>query len=303
MYDIIGDIHGYSDALEELLSKMEYKKINGVYSHPKRKALFLGDYIDRGPKIRETLKIVYKMVRRNQAIALMGNHEYNAICFHSRDPEGGHLRSHYIKNIMQHHETLKQFHNRQMEYNEYIQWFKTLPLFFENESFRAVHACWNQNKIQFLRKKLVNDRLNDEMVIASTRKSKNLNKAVDLILKGVEIPLPKGNSFTDKDGTVRDMLRIKWWENPQINTYQSLSIHPIEGLPDTVPELTKTNDFEVYSPGEKIIFFGHYWLLGKPCIYRSNICCLDYSIAKKGHLAAYRYQGESELTNDHIVYV
>lgn len=80
--DIIGDIHGHADKLEELLTKLGYSKTNGIYSHLDRKVLFVGDYIDRGPKIRETLQIVRAMVDSGNAIALMGNHEYNALCFH-----------------------------------------------------------------------------------------------------------------------------------------------------------------------------------------------------------------------------
>ncbi len=45
----------------ELLEKMGYDLNNGVYEHSDRKALFVGDYIDRGPKIRETLQIVRSM--------------------------------------------------------------------------------------------------------------------------------------------------------------------------------------------------------------------------------------------------
>ena len=62
MIDLIGDVHGYADELEELLTKLGYSKKDNYYSHPERKALFVGDYIDRGPKIRETLEIVKKMV-------------------------------------------------------------------------------------------------------------------------------------------------------------------------------------------------------------------------------------------------
>ncbi|MEX2411746.1 MAG: metallophosphoesterase [Candidatus Paceibacterota bacterium] len=112
MIDFIGDIHGHADRLEALLEKLGYSKRNGVYSHPERKALFVGDYIDRGPKIREALEIVKAMVDSDHAIALLGNHEYNALCFHFKVAEGGHLRAHLIKNIIQHHETLKQFQNR-----------------------------------------------------------------------------------------------------------------------------------------------------------------------------------------------
>lgn len=90
MIDLIGDIHGHADKLQELLLKLGYTRINGAYSHPDRKVLFVGDYIDRGPKIRETLQIVKEMVDSENAIALMGNHEYNALCFHFQEAEGGH---------------------------------------------------------------------------------------------------------------------------------------------------------------------------------------------------------------------
>ncbi|MDA9089724.1 metallophosphoesterase, partial [Maribacter arcticus] len=148
-FDIIGDIHGYANKLESLLSKMGYTKENGVYTHPERKVLFIGDYIDRGPKIRKTLQIVKSMVESNNAIALMGNHEFNAICFHLEQNGGGHLRKHKIKNILQHHETLNQFKNKQDEYDDYIDWFKTLPLYYENQYFRAVHACWDHSHITY----------------------------------------------------------------------------------------------------------------------------------------------------------
>lgn len=82
MIDFIGDIHGHADELEALLLKMNYTCKHSAYAHPDRKALFVEDYIDRGPKIKETLNIVRRMVDSGNAIALMGNHEYNALCFH-----------------------------------------------------------------------------------------------------------------------------------------------------------------------------------------------------------------------------
>jgi hypothetical protein len=38
-------------------------------------------------------------------------------------------------------------------------------------------------------------------------------------------------------------------------------------------------------------------------LYRGNICCLDYSVAKKGHLAAYRFDGETVLDVEKFEYV
>lgn len=303
MIDLIGDIHGHSDKLEELLQKLGYSKRNGAYSHSESKALFVGDYIDRGPKIRETLEIVKAMVDSGNAIALMGNHEYNALCFHFQETEGGHLRKHLIKNIIQHYETLKQFQNRQREYEEYLDWFKTLPLFYETESFRAVHACWDNRNIDFLRKTLVDDRLTDELIYQSVRKGTALNKAIDQTLKGKELKMPKGLYFTDKDGTRRTDIRIKWWENPSQKTYKSISVEPIEGLPEQPILTSELKSQDYYQEKDKKVFFGHYWLKGEPSLYKENICCLDYSVAEGGKLVAYRLNGEELLLHDNLIHV
>lgn len=84
-FDIIGDIHGCFDELVVLLEKLGYvikqekKNINGIYynvSHAEnRKAIFLGDFVDRGPKISEVLRLVMSMIRRGTALCAPGNHE------------------------------------------------------------------------------------------------------------------------------------------------------------------------------------------------------------------------------------
>lgn len=303
MIDFIGDIHGYADKLEELLLKLGYAKNNGAYAHPDRKVLFVGDYIDRGPKIRETLEIVKSMVDSENAIALMGNHEYNALCFHFQETEGGHLRKHLIKNIIQHYETLKQFQNRQREYEDYLDWFKTLPLYYETDTFRAVHACWDNNNIDLLRQILVNDRLTDELIYKSVKKGSALNEAIDQTLKGKEMKMPEGLYFTDKDGTRRTEIRIKWWENPSAMTYKTISVEHIESLPEKPIDVSELKSNDYYQSNDKKIFFGHYWLKGEPYLYRENICCLDYSVAKGGNLVAYRLNGESKLDKSCLIYV
>jgi hypothetical protein len=303
MIDFIGDIHGYADELEALLLKLGYSKKNGVYSHPQRKVLFVGDYIDRGPKIRETLAIVRGMVENEQAIALMGNHEYNALCFHFPEMEGGHLRKHEIKNIIQHFETLKQFQNKQEEYEDYLDWFKTLPLFYETETFRAVHACWDDDNIANLKQTLVNDRLTDELIYQSVKKGTPFYNAIEETLKGKEIRLPNGISFPDKDGSIREKIRIKWWENPSAMTYKSISVKPIEILPETQVNLEKISKLTYYEKHNKNVFFGHYWLEGEPTLFKENVCCLDYSVAKEGKLVAYRLNEDGDLNNGNYVFV
>ena len=104
MYDLIGDIHGHADELLQLLEKLGYEKAQGAYRHPDRKVIFLGDFIDRGPKIRQVLEIVRPMIEEGKALTVMGNHELNALAYHTEDPEspGKHLRQHNDKNVGQH---------------------------------------------------------------------------------------------------------------------------------------------------------------------------------------------------------
>ena len=92
-YDIIGDIHGHADELHALLETLGYRNDTGPHSHPDgRKVIFLGDFIDRGPKIREVLETVRAMVDAGQSLAILGNHEVNAMRFHTIGSDGQRLR-------------------------------------------------------------------------------------------------------------------------------------------------------------------------------------------------------------------
>jgi hypothetical protein len=303
MIDFIGDIHGHADKLIGLLKKLGYRIKNGVYFHPTRKVVFVGDYIDRGPQNRETLVIVRKMVESGNAIALMGNHEYNALCFHHWEKEGGPLRKHLIKNVTQHFDTIQQFHNKKEEFKSFLDWFMTLPLYYETDDFRTVHACWNSDNIAYLRSMLRDNRLDEEILQQSVKIGTKIYKTIDETLKGKEIRMPEGPPLTDKDGTERNEIRIKWWEDPAQSTYREISVITLKSLPAKPIDLSDFSHLKYYSPDEKPVFFGHYWLTGPPKLYRGNICCLDYSVAKGGHLAAYRYDGEKELSNDKFTFI
>ena len=120
-YDIIGDIHGHADELHALLEKLGYR--NRTASHSEgRKVIFLGDFIDRGPKIREALETVRGMVEAGTALAILGNHEVNAMRFHAKGSDGEYLRPHTDKNVKQHQATLTQFPD-EAAWSGWIQWF------------------------------------------------------------------------------------------------------------------------------------------------------------------------------------
>lgn len=85
-FDLIGDVHGCADELEELLGRLGYvagDRLPGeglasgpVYTHPAgRKAVFLGDVVDRGPRVLDCLRLVACMVRAGSALCVPGNHE------------------------------------------------------------------------------------------------------------------------------------------------------------------------------------------------------------------------------------
>ncbi len=77
-FDIIGDVHGCFDELRNLLNELGYELSDDATtgSHPAgRRALFLGDLVDRGPKTPEVLHLVMGMVRDGNALCVPGNHE------------------------------------------------------------------------------------------------------------------------------------------------------------------------------------------------------------------------------------
>jgi protein phosphatase len=75
-FDIIGDVHGCCDELEELLGVLGYVRTDATWAHPDgRKAIFVGDLVDRGPRIVDTLKTVMAMARAGTALCVPGNHD------------------------------------------------------------------------------------------------------------------------------------------------------------------------------------------------------------------------------------
>ena len=80
-FDIIGDIHGCYDELVELLAELGYEitvKEDGtpvVNSPQGRKAIFVGDYVDRGPKVVEVMRLVMEMHKAGISICVPGNHD------------------------------------------------------------------------------------------------------------------------------------------------------------------------------------------------------------------------------------
>jgi protein phosphatase len=76
-FDVIGDVHGCCDELEELLQQLGYvRNGDGAWRHPEaRRAIFVGDLVDRGPRIADTLRTVMAMSQVGSALCVPGNHD------------------------------------------------------------------------------------------------------------------------------------------------------------------------------------------------------------------------------------
>ena len=299
--DFIGDIHGHVDALEALLARLGYDKVGDSWRHPAgRKVVFLGDYIDRGPRIRDSLHIVKGMVDGGQALAILGNHEYNALCYHTRDNDGEYLRERSVKNKKQHVETLRQIPEDGPEWRGWLAWFCSLPLYLDTPAFRAIHASWHPRHVALLAGKTLSDR---PFLLETARHGSAAFQAIECVLKGLEIRLPGDLTRSDNDDNERREIRVKWWMDGEAGTYRDLVFPHNDGIPDEPVPREVLATIPGYGLQEPPVFFGHYWLPGDrlPATQAGNVCCLDYSIAKGGRLAAYRWDGEQALSADRMV--
>ena len=79
-FDIIGDVHGCYQELRALLNQLGYRVESGTEG-PRatppdgRRAIFVGDLVDRGPQIPEVLRLVMAMVKEGTAFCVPGNHD------------------------------------------------------------------------------------------------------------------------------------------------------------------------------------------------------------------------------------
>lgn len=305
IYDIIGDIHGCADKLEDLLLKLKYRMRDGIYQREgkDRVAVFVGDLIDRGTQNRRVIEIVRAMVEHGSAHAVMGNHEYNAICYHTPHPDRktDWLRPHTKSKFKQHENFLKEYPLGQEDTNEVIAWFKTLPLYKEFDGFRVIHGCWDQEIIEQV-KQYINDNntLKEKYLAESATKTSepmSLYNAIERLLKGAEVKLPEGYSFKDKDGKARHHIRVKWWGQTGAS-YQDLAFgyddEVIRSFPDDQSPDKSSIPFYADDEKNKPVFFGHYWMVGTPELQQNNVCCVDYSAGKGEKLVCYSLENPKD---------
>jgi hypothetical protein len=303
LYDIIGDIHGHAACLVEILTLLGYERSGGTFSHRERKVIFLGDFVDRGPQIREVLEIVRPMIDRGHALAVMGNHEFNSLAYQTVNPRapGEFLRRHTPKNTRQHARTLEQVPPG--EWAGYLKWFRRLPMWLDLPELRVVHACWDTRDIATIEASLPVQGITEAFMHEACTRGTPLFRAVEVVLKGKEMKLPDGISFSDKDGHVRTRCRTRWYLAAAGQTVRSYAFQSDEVPCDVEIEADAEANSEPYPADAKPVFIGHYWQhAAQPSLLAANVACVDYSVAKGGFLCAYRWNGEQTLDNSNFVW-
>ena len=144
--DIVGDIHGEMDALQDLLKYLGYDR-GGV--HPQgRHLVFIGDLTDRGPDSPAVIELVSGLVSRGLAQCVLGNHELNLLRKARKEGNGWYFDDN------QDHRKRKFLDSKPVdaEKRSSIEVFlSSLPLALERADLRVVHAAWHAGSIDDIR--------------------------------------------------------------------------------------------------------------------------------------------------------
>ena len=301
-YDIIGDVHGYYRELTLLLEKMGYTCRDGVWQHTERTAVFIGDFISRGPDSRGVLTLIRSMVENKTGYAILGNHELNAIGYFTLSKSGKSITQLAPSNKKQMENIREQFKGEPDLLIDYIKWLRRLPFFLNLGSIRVVHAYWNDKHVQTIEKSITEGKLTKKLIKEIFRTESEFSVAVRQTTRGIEINLPKNLIIKDDKNIRRTNFRIKWWESPHGKTFRELSFGNRFILPNYTVPLQILFPFSVYEANQPILFFGHYCISSGHLIMKPNVCCVDNCLAGFGRLAAYRWNGEKDLTETNFVF-
>jgi hypothetical protein len=299
MYDIIGDVHGYAQLLKKLLIELGYKKTSSGYSNPGRKAVFVGDFVNRGPQIRKSFRMIRTMVENGNAMAILGNHEINLIISYLKN-QNDIFQSGDISVL----KTVDDFAGYPDEWNDHLKWLRTLPLFLELDGIRVVHACWSDEAVEYLKLNLPSGKIKKEFFLKMYKNpGSQLAQNVWLLTKGIHFKLPGDLKLKSNKGVSPRSFRLRWWEEPAGKTFEELSFENKFQLPDyTIPSQILPATLP-YSEKNPPLFFGHFCRANGPHLIRPNLCCIDACVNGSKSLLAYPWDGEQSLSVSKIIRV
>lgn len=135
--DIIGDIHGQFEALQNLIHYLGYSPTG---KHPRgRKLVFVGDLVDRGPDSPAVLDWVKRAIDADNAYMVLGNHELNLLTHDPKDGSGWFFNCRANKDARLYAPWRRQPENSKAAV---IQFLQQQPLVLQRPDLRIVHAAW-----------------------------------------------------------------------------------------------------------------------------------------------------------------
>lgn len=291
-HTVIPDIHADFERLQQSLKNAS---VNG-------QILFLGDFIDAGQSVEKpsdlrVLELVRNLISRKKALAVMGNHELNAILYHTTGKNGAPLRQHSQKNQKQHQSFIDEFGVGTERAQEWIDWFlKALPLWSEIDGLRLVHACWSDASIEEVRRRRPDGYLKPSDLREIADESTAFGLAVKSLVTGPEVQLPEGHTFHDFHGNERKEVRLAWWRADALTWPEAtLSVpDPFELPQEAMPTGIKS---EIYKADAQPVLVGHYKMNGMPWIEHCKASSIDYPSTP----CVYHWSGGDRLNSSDLV--
>ncbi len=273
VYTVIPDIHADPVRLQ--------RSIAAVPSDGR--VAFLGDFIDAGaavatPDDAAVLKRARGLVASGRAVAVMGNHELNAVLFHRTGADGAPLRVRDAKNRAQHRSFCGSFGTGTPQALDWTRWFLTLPLWLDLGGLRLVHACWDSAAIGVVAARRADGRLTQDDLAEVAARQTAFAKAVNLLLTGPEMTLPDGLRVADSAGHLRAEVRLAWWRKDARTWREAVaSVPDPQDVPDTPLPFALPDP--VGDGSDTPVLCGHYKMSGDPALQSAVAACLDYPAA------------------------
>ncbi len=250
--DMVGDVHGELDALQDLLGHLGYTNC-GI--HPAgRRLVFLGDLTDRGPDSPRVVDFVAELVRSEMAQCVLGNHDLNILVGREKYDNDWFFGRPFIYEGRTIPQVLADHNIR----TRVVDFFRTLPLVLESPALRVVHACWKSEMVEVARQAADVVELHDRYVnligednrrtgrdeIDGKLALQNCNP-VKVLTSGPERRLAVPFEASGED---RYLDRVPWWNE--------------------------------YTDSELCVF-GHYGLPPSAAITSCRAVCIDFGVAKR----------------------
>jgi hypothetical protein len=251
--DVIGDVHGEIEALDELMGHLGYTSDG---AHPEgRRMVFLGDLTDRGPDSLAVVELVRSLIDSGRAQCVLGNHDLNILLNHEKAEN----KWFFGKPFLHGGRTIPQKQATDGARSSIVAFFKELPLVLERPGLRIVHACWNPEMVNVARAAEeaigLHDRYHD-LIEAEIKSRENLDlierrlqhqnrNPVKMLTSG---PEERADQPFIAGGKVRQERRVQWWKD--------------------------------YDEPE-VCVFGHYATLPEEPIGAGRAICIDFGAGKR----------------------